>query len=303
MRLSATRLTSIAQAGGGRTLIQRAIAILRRYGTDAHIYLPGVGMLNGLQAANYIDSAGTTAATVDQPVGLVLDAAGSVGVELVTNGDFSAGATGWAAEGGVAPFNVTVGGGVASFAGSTSFVNFKNTFAATVGKTYLGSFSVVSRSAGGCRLTVGGIAGTTRSAVGDYSEYVTATTTGIAIIQDTAGTFVGSIDNISVREVTGIAASQPTTSNKCILRQTRGRYNWVFDATDLLTATFPAGNESVTVIDALGTGQVTTTGVNVAGAYSMGPSVTLYGRMIVKGVLTASELALLQRFANRLAGL
>ena len=66
--------------------------------------------------------------------------------------------------------------------------------------------------------------------------------------------------------------------------------------------TFPAGNESVTVIDAKSTGQVTTQGVNVVGNYSMGPNTTLYGRMIIKGTITAPDLALLQAFANTLAG-
>ena len=40
----------------GTTDIQRAISILRRFGTDAHIFMPGLGNFNGLQFANYIDS-------------------------------------------------------------------------------------------------------------------------------------------------------------------------------------------------------------------------------------------------------
>ena len=75
----------------------------------------------------------------------------------------------------------------------------------------------------------------------------------------------------------------------------------MFDATDLLTATYPAGHESVTIIDSKSTGQETTSAVNIVGSYSMGPSVTLYGRFIFK-TITASELATMQAFANRLAG-
>ena len=59
-------------------LIAKAIGILRSYGPNAHIYLPGVGTLNGITAGNYLDSAGTTAASVDNPVGLVVDSFGSI---------------------------------------------------------------------------------------------------------------------------------------------------------------------------------------------------------------------------------
>lgn len=60
------------------TVIQQALNVLKKFGTNAHVYLPGIGMLNGLQAANYIDSAGTQAGLVDQPVGMVLDATGGI---------------------------------------------------------------------------------------------------------------------------------------------------------------------------------------------------------------------------------
>lgn len=61
-----------------------AAAILRRFGTDAHVYLPGIGTLNGLTAGNYLDSALTTAATVDNPVGGVVDAVGTINATQAT---------------------------------------------------------------------------------------------------------------------------------------------------------------------------------------------------------------------------
>jgi len=63
---------------GKKSLAGAVIAILRKYGTDAHVYLPGIGVINGLTAGNYLDSAGVTPATVDNPVGLVLDANGTI---------------------------------------------------------------------------------------------------------------------------------------------------------------------------------------------------------------------------------
>ena len=71
---------------GRLSLAARAIAILRRYGTNAHLYLPGVGVINGVTAGNYLDSAGTTAATVDGLVGLVTDSLGAVNASQATSG-------------------------------------------------------------------------------------------------------------------------------------------------------------------------------------------------------------------------
>lgn len=71
-------LGRLGAVGGSRTLTQRALAILRTYGTDAHLWLPGVGVVNGITAGNFSDTAGTTAAIVDSTagVGLVVDAGG-----------------------------------------------------------------------------------------------------------------------------------------------------------------------------------------------------------------------------------
>lgn len=65
-------------------VVAKALAVIASYGTDAHVYLPGIGVINGLTAGNYLDSAGTTAATVDNPVGLVLDAAGAIDASQAT---------------------------------------------------------------------------------------------------------------------------------------------------------------------------------------------------------------------------
>jgi len=75
-----SRLGSVHRLG----LVHKAIGILRKYGTNAHVYLPGVGTISGITAGNYLDSAGTTTASVDNPVGLSLDAlqAMTLGAEL-----------------------------------------------------------------------------------------------------------------------------------------------------------------------------------------------------------------------------
>ena len=457
-----------------QSVITQAIAVLRRFGSDAHVYLPGVGMLNGLQAGNYLDSAGTTQGTVNQPVGLVLDAAGGFGVELVTNGDFSAGAAGWTISGGGTLPTISAGQLVfAQTDGQYSFCRRDLNSALVAGKTYMVSVACTAYTGGTSQIVLlGGTVAATTIPVGinafSFMFVAVSANTGVEVSRTASSTLVASFDNISIREVTGIHAQQPTTSAKPILRRgavnlltysgdfsnavwvkgnvnpgsivtgptglqnarqmqfiysspiTRlyqdtgvtsangtkytfavwlrsavnvninvgversgpadgesvvaqitpswqlvtfshsgvfsgasavravvfsydvafnaslevgplalfqgtytaaqiqalggipttltapvstalGAYWWDTSGSKSLVATFPAGNESVTVINATPTGQVTTTDQNVVGAYSINTNTN--GRIIVNGVLTASELALLQRFANRLAGL
>ena len=283
---------------GPYTLVQKAIGILRSYGADAHIYLPGVGTVNGITAGNYLDSAGVTAASVDNPVGLSLDAlqAMTLGANLVPATYAGPVSGSWTISASSVDRN--------SSASGQATLNLSTTL--DIAKLHRIVFAVTGMTGDTFGFRVGG-AGTAYqvSANGQYSASLPAgaTTASLSFIPwgGSAGTAV--ITSISVQEIPGIHATQGTTANKGLLRLTSGKYNWVFDATDLLTATYPAGNESVTVIDSFLTGQVTTAGVNVVGAYSMGPSVTLYGRMIIKGSISASDLLVLQRFANSWAGL
>ena len=307
---------------GGTTLASQVAAIFRKYGTDAHVYLPGIGVINGLTAGNYLDSVGTTAATVDNPVGLVLDGANSqLGSELVTNGTFDTNINGWDTYASL-PYNTFewasnrlhyVSNGTTRCIGGQSNAA---AFPVVSGKAYKVQFTVtvVSGECGVFRLnqsyyqqTVDGGPIFIFSGVGTYtiSKIVFATvTTNAHLTCDSqvgqAGDFY--VDNVSIKEVTGIHALQATTANKPILRSASGKYHWVFDSTDLLTATFPAGYESATTIDARTTGHVTLTAQNIVGAYNIGPSIDTYGRFVFRTGLTASELATMQQFANRLAG-
>jgi hypothetical protein len=63
-----------------------ALAILRRYGTDAHVYLPGIGTLSGLAAGNWQDSGLTTPAVVDGPIGAAVDPLGAINASQSTAG-------------------------------------------------------------------------------------------------------------------------------------------------------------------------------------------------------------------------
>lgn len=57
-------------------LVAQALAILAKYGSGSNLYLSGIGAISGIQAGNWLDSAGTVAATVGNPVGLVVNPLG-----------------------------------------------------------------------------------------------------------------------------------------------------------------------------------------------------------------------------------
>ena len=214
----------------GNSIIIRALSILRSYGTNAHVYLPGIGTINGLTAGNYLESTGNTVATVDGLVGLAKDALGGIGPELVTNGDFSS-ATGWTL-GQPTSGSVTIAGGVlniTSLDGSACFARTGNIY--TAGKTYQITFDVVSIT-GTLRVDAGGvIVSTTITTAGAKTFTFTATaSTTLSLIR--AGVVNATIDNVSSKEITGIHATQATTANKPILRQVSGKYSWEFDGTN-----------------------------------------------------------------------
>ena len=291
----------------GDALVREVLSILSKYGTDAHVYLPGIGVINGLTAGNYLDSAGTTAATVDNPVGLVLDANGQLGSELVTNGDFSNGITGWTAAGSA---TISVVGGKLRILETTAVGAWAyQVITCVVGKTYKVSFNFESVAGSLYAAFVGTTVSGTQTYLASnlsatsYQFVFTATATtqyinvqpwAVAINREAL------FDNISVKEVIGIHATQSTTANKPILRLLSGRYYFDFvDGTDVLNATYPAGWESVTTIDAAPTGQATLTAQNIVGTYAI--TTDTYGRFVFK-TITASELAIVQSYCNRLAG-
>jgi len=229
----------------GLTVVQRAINILRKYGTDAHVYLPGVGVLNGLTAGNYIDSTGTKAGVVDNPVGLLLDAAGGLGVELIIANMLSSGG------------NVIsdLGGGIYKLTmnGSDPFVEFQFTNqGALSSRAHKIEFDVWTDSGQPTELnlvtydntvgevlfspsTLGFTQGAIKQAIKRWST-VNANT-GFSVRFDGKDPLVaGSYFYFKVpivREVTGIAASQALTGAKPRLeRGLRNLLTWSGDFTN-----------------------------------------------------------------------
>jgi len=126
------------------------------------------------------------------------------GSDMVVNGDFDADTnwtkgTGW-----------TISSNVASSDGTQtgdSILTPSSALTAVVDTVYKIIYDVTARTAGSIDINFGGATTTTKSAVGRYSENVTATTAAtLNVVADID--FVGSIDNVIVEELT--TATQQT---------------------------------------------------------------------------------------------
>ena len=177
----------------------------------------------------YQDSAGTTPVTaVEQPVGLILDKSKGLvlGPELVTNGDFSDGTMGWTA--GV--------GSISVVSGEMRVVRSSNTSSAyqaistVVGRTYkvtglqrvvtpTSQPNLVARTGTDPSLGVIGFGNPTTSTVLEANTFYFTAVGTTTYLHLTAGAAAGEVafDNISVRELPGNHASQPTAISRPVL--------------------------------------------------------------------------------------
>ena len=235
-----SRLGSVSRLG----LVPKALAILRSYGADAHIYLPGVGTVNGITAGNYLDSAGTTAATVDNPVGLSLDAlqAMTLGGELLS-GNWQNGYT--------TSFDTFTSTSPTSFSGtnaSTESVRVKAPASFVAGITYQvtlgGSLTNATIASSWVSNSVyGGVQDIGLTSIGQQVIFKAASTADSLMIIFAASSGAAVNAQVSVREITGIHATQATTANKPILRLNSGKYSWQFDqSNDFLQTSITTGD-------------------------------------------------------------
>jgi len=118
-----------------------------------------------------------------------------LGSELITNGDFAVDGswvkgTGW-----------TISGGSANGSSTTSDLYQENVVVA--GKKYKVTYTISNYVSGSVRVELpnNSSAGTERSANGTYTE--TILSGGTLVLFDARTSFTGSIDNVSVKEVTG----------------------------------------------------------------------------------------------------
>jgi len=174
---------------------------------DLTYRIKGLQFESGLTRSSYIPTAGAAvtraadvltvpAANLPYPTPKV------IGPELVTNGTFDTD-TDWVLSAGA-----TISGGTLNNATNTS-VFAKQDFPGLVsGRVYLVTYDITVATSGSVSISLGGSVSKANSTVGSYSDIIVGTSIDqVAVTSRFGSAFVGSIDNISVREFDPLALS------------------------------------------------------------------------------------------------
>jgi hypothetical protein len=162
------------------------------------------------------DSAGTTPVTApNQTVGLMLDKSKALvlGSELVTNGTFASGTTGWQDISGA--WSVTGGALQGTSVVANAYGPYSDGTSVVAGLFYFATFTLTVTS-GGLLTRVGNDQSSAYTASGTYTRIFQAVTTGVTVFQvrATGAGFTGTIDNISVKLLAGNHATQATSGQR-----------------------------------------------------------------------------------------
>ena len=245
-------------------------------------------------ATMFQESIGTTAVTADgQPVGLMYDKSrGEIfsDVELVTNGDFSNGATDWT--------GLEVVDGVARVNTSANGIQ---TLALEIGKTYHLTLDVnamgVSPSVTIPKSDMPQIIAS-GTVFNTYSATFTIISPGTVEIRLANGSQTALWDNVSVREVLGTTATQPVATKRPTYKDTPDRLE-IDLVDDALLFDVPTGGIDGYMV--VGTNDGTASyGVSLpAGSYELGgdyfPSNTINGFLLREGAVSKSDLAKVEK--------
>lgn len=198
------------------------------------------------QPVMFQDSGGSIPVSgLEQPVGLLLDKSKglTLGPELVTNGNFSNGSTGWTATNA----DVTVSGGIVTVTNTGNYGKISQDFPVTAGKSYRFTYTRIS---GIPLLNLSGTFGTPSFASNDAASTVYFTATSSFTLRIQIGNLTGGIgtscsfDNVSVREVPGNHAYQSTAAARPVLSARYNLLTWTegFSTSDWLKLNVGSGN-------------------------------------------------------------
>jgi len=128
----------------------------------------------------------------------LIERVGYYGAELVVNGNYDDNSA-WTISGG----NAEISNGKLNFDNAANYgTSVSNSASVVSGKTYFVKFTISNYSSGAAQIRLGSQFGTSRNANGTYTEYIVANATLIRLYSSSNNTTL-SIDNVSVKEVTG----------------------------------------------------------------------------------------------------
>ena len=158
-----------------------------------------VGSVSNVSVKEYtsadMDVTRETAATRVDENGLV-NYAEVLGGEEAVNGDFATD-TDWTNE----ISGWTISNGNANYSGVNAVASFYQNITLSVGKTYKVTYTISNRQQGDFRILLGNTSGSINNSDGTFTEYITYSSGSIFYLQ-ARNSFIGSIDNVSVKEVT-----------------------------------------------------------------------------------------------------
>lgn len=270
------------------------------------------------------ENTGVTATTSGgQTVGLLLDQSQQqqLGPELVANGDFSSGTTGWS--GANAQTTLSVASGDLSFVITGAIGGGgQQTLSLVIGATYKVRATIRTSGSDFVQIAVLNNASSAFIALGSQivsssntpvELYFTATETNnklyLRATKSTGGTFGGFADNVSVVMVAGNHASQATAANRPTLQYNGDRPLIRFDGTDVLTASLPdlgggVFSNSGSVYYVTGSAVTALHGQAIGTSYNLpGTGEDVYGYVVTPARLVPPIESKLDRYLKRLAGL
>ena len=143
----------------------------------------------------------------------------ALGSEEIVNGDFATD-TAWLKQTGW-----TISGGKANSAASVGSV-YKNPQTYVLGKSYKVTYTISDYVSGSLRVVWGSYIGITNNSNGTYTEIMTPTGANQFYLAASGGAFIGSIDNVSVKEYLG---QEVVPDSGC------GHWLWEPQSTNLIT--------------------------------------------------------------------
>lgn len=258
------------------------------------------------------DAAGTIPVTaVGQAVGLMLDKSKGLvlGAELVTNGDFSNGTTGWEST----AATLSASGGVCTVtAGAPGSIRVGRAIATEIGKTYkvtatIAVLSIVVDITARSGVSLGEMSSTQAVVTTTVSKTVTmyfrannASTMVYFNMNASASGQQYQVSGISCKELAGKHAYQTTSAARPLLQDAPRRID--FDAVDdKLITNLPAQITGCTVIRSVpNVGTQILTGQTIPATYE--DNKDHCGLIVINRALTATETSQITKLFNKAAG-